>query len=55
MRSKRRNGDRTNRNLTPTDNPTEFEDHIVNWLCPLFARHDALLDLHLFQAQGRPS
>ena len=43
---KRRNGDRNlNRNLTPTDTPTEFEDHIANWLCPLFARHDAL-DAH---------
>lgn len=51
---KRRNGDRNlNRNLTPTDTPTEFEDHIANWLCPLFARHDALLDLHSFQAQGQ--
>jgi hypothetical protein len=51
---KRRNGDRNlNRNLTPTETPTEFEDHIANWLCPLMAQHDALLDLHSFQAQGQ--
>lgn len=51
---KRRNGDRNlNRNLQPTETPTEFEDHIANWLCPLMARHDALLDLHSFQAQGQ--
>lgn len=52
---KRRIGDRNlNRNLAPTDSPTEFEDHIANWLCPIMARHDALLDLHSFQAQGQP-
>ncbi|MBL8308994.1 MAG: succinylglutamate desuccinylase/aspartoacylase family protein [Burkholderiales bacterium] len=51
---KRRNGDRNlNRNLAPADTPVEFEDHIANWLCPLLAQHDALLDLHSFQAQGR--
>ena len=54
---KRRNGDRNlNRNLQPTAPgvaPAEFEDHIANWLCPLMARHDALLDLHSFQAQGQ--
>ena len=50
-----RNGDRNlNRNLAPTDTPQEFEDHIANWLCPLMARHDVLLDLHSFQAQGQP-
>mgnify|MGYP000470466852 CR=1 FL=1 len=47
---KRRNGDRNlNRNLQPTAPgvaPAEFEDHIANWLCPLMAQHDALLDLH---------
>jgi uncharacterized protein len=49
----RRNGERNlNRNLAPTATPREFEDHIANWLCPLLARHDALLDLHSFQAQG---
>ena len=52
---KQRNGDRNlNRNLGPTDAPQEFEDHIANWLCPLMAQHDVLLDLHSFQAQGKP-
>ena len=52
---KRRIGDRNlNRNLQPTDTPTDFEDHIANWLCPLMAQHEALLDLHSFQAQGQP-
>lgn len=51
---KRRAGDRNlNRNLQPTDTPTEFEDHIANWLCPLMAQHEVLLDLHSFQAQGQ--
>lgn len=52
---KQRNGDRNlNRNLGPTDTPQEFEDHIANWLCPLMAQHDVLLDLHSFQANGKP-
>ena len=42
-----------NRNLGPCAEPQEFEDHIANWLCPLMARHDVLLDLHSFQAVGR--
>ncbi len=47
-------GDRNlNRNLAPSAEPREFEDHIANWLCPLMARHDVLLDLHSFQAVGR--
>ena len=51
---KRRVGDRNlNRNLAPTDTPTEFEDHIANWLCPLMAQHEVLLDLHSFQAHGQ--
>ena len=51
---KRRVGDRNlNRNLAPTDRPTEFEDHIANWLCPLMAKHEVLLDLHSFQAEGQ--
>lgn len=51
---KRRVGDRNlNRNLGPTDTPQEFEDHIANWLCPLMARHEVLLDLHSFQAVGQ--
>jgi predicted deacylase len=44
---RRRNGDRNlNRNLSPTRDPKDFEDHIANWLCPLMARHEILLDLH---------
>lgn len=51
---RRRIGDRNlNRNLAPSDSPTEFEDHIANWLCPLMAKHEVLLDLHSFQAQGQ--
>ncbi len=52
---KQRNGDRNlNRNLAPTDAIVEFEDEIANWLCPLMAAHDAVLDLHSFQAPGQP-
>ena len=43
-----------NRRLQPTDSPAEFEDHIANWLCPLLAEHDALLDLHSFHTPGEP-
>jgi predicted deacylase len=54
-RLKQRNGDRNlNRNLAPTATPMEFEDHIANWLCPLLAQHDVLLDLHSFQSGDRP-
>lgn len=50
-----REGDRNlNRKLAPTDAPREFEDHIANWLCPLLARHDMLLDLHSFHTAGEP-
>lgn len=50
-----RNGDRNlNRRLRPEREPKEFEDHIANWLCPLLAQHDVLLDLHSFQAEGTP-
>src|ERR1700758_5091370 len=43
---KRRIGDRNlNRRLLPTATPREFEDHIANWLCPLLAEHEVLLDL----------
>jgi len=46
-----RMGDRNlNRNLYPTPNPKDYEDHIANWLCPLLAAHDVLLDLHSFRA-----
>ena len=51
----RRMGDRNlNRNLVPTDTPVEFEDRIANWLCPLLAQHDVLLDLHSFHTPGKP-
>ena len=43
-----------NRKLQPTDHPAEFEDHIANWLCPLLANHDVLLDLHSFHTPGEP-
>ncbi len=50
----RRAGDRNlNRALAPTPQPRAYEDHIANWLCPLLAAHDGLLDLHSFQAQGQ--
>ena len=50
-----RMGDRNlNRNLAPTATPAEFEDRIANWLCPLLAQHDALLDLHSFHTAGEP-
>lgn len=50
-----RMGDRNlNRNLVPTETPVEFEDRIANWLCPLLAQHDALLDLHSFHTAGQP-
>lgn len=42
-----RAGDRNlNRNLSPYPNPRDFEDHVANWICPLLARHEVLLDLH---------
>ena len=51
----RRAGDRNlNRKLQPTDAPREFEDHVANWLCPLLAAHDVLLDLHSFRTPGVP-
>ena len=50
-----RSGDRNlNRCLYPTAQPVDFEDHVANWLCPLLAAHDVLLDLHSFQAPGEP-
>ncbi|MEO8100971.1 MAG: succinylglutamate desuccinylase/aspartoacylase family protein [Betaproteobacteria bacterium] len=48
-----RAGDRNlNRNLYPVSAPKDFEDHIANWLCPLLARHEVLLDLHSTRAQN---
>lgn len=50
-----RNGDRNlNRNLTPTPNPQDFEDHVGNWLAPLLHAHDVLLDIHSFAKGDRP-
>ena len=50
-----RTGDRNlNRNLTPTKQPVDFEDHIGNWLCPLLAQHEVLLDLHSTRAKNPP-
>jgi predicted deacylase len=52
---RRRHGDRNlNRRLAPTNDPKEFEDHVANWLCPILAQHEVLLDLHSFQAPGPP-
>lgn len=51
----RRAGDRNlNRKLSPTDAPRDFEDHVANWLCPLLAAHEVLLDLHSFTSPGTP-
>ena len=50
-----RSGERNlNRNLFPKDAPQDFEDQIANWLCPLLAQHDVLLDLHSFNAKSQP-
>jgi predicted deacylase len=50
-----RAGDRNlNRNLGPKDPPIDFEDRVANWLCPLLARHDVLLDLHSTRAATTP-
>lgn len=48
-----RAGDRNlNRNLAPTTKPVDFEDRIANWLCPLLAAHEVLLDLHSTRAKN---
>jgi predicted deacylase len=48
-----REGERNlNRELFPKADPQDFEDRVANWLCPLLARHDVLLDLHSFNAAG---
>jgi predicted deacylase len=50
-----RAGDRNlNRNLGPIETPADFEDHVANWLCPLLASHEALLDLHSTRAKTQP-
>lgn len=52
---RRRAGDRNlNRKLAPTPTPSAFEDHVANWLCPLLAAHEVLLDLHSFHSPGTP-
>jgi predicted deacylase len=52
---RRRAGDRNlNRKLAPTPTPREHEDHVANWLCPLLAEHEVLLDLHSFRSPGVP-
>jgi len=43
-----------NRNLFPNAHPQDFEDRVANWLCPLLAQHDVLLDLHSFSGSGEP-
>jgi predicted deacylase len=43
-----------NRNLYPNAQPDDFEDQIANWLCPLLAQHEVLLDLHSFHTAGDP-
>ncbi len=43
-----------NRNLFPNPNPQDVEDRVANWLCPLLAQHDVLLDLHSFSGTGEP-
>lgn len=48
-------GDRNlNRNLAPSAQPLDYEDHIGNWLCPLLAQHEVLLDLHSTRAKNPP-
>lgn len=50
-----RAGDRNlNRNLYPVKQPRDYEDHVANWLCPLLAQHEVLLDLHSTRAQNPP-
>ncbi|WP_338760743.1 succinylglutamate desuccinylase/aspartoacylase family protein [Massilia sp. METH4] len=43
-----------NRSLFPKPHPQDFEDRVANWLCPLLAAHDVLLDLHSFNSPGEP-
>jgi uncharacterized protein len=51
----RREGERNlNRSFEPTATPRDHEDRLTNILAPLFAQHDALLDLHSFTSHGDP-
>src|SRR5687768_5894481 len=43
-----------NRNLGPVETPADFEDRVANWLCPLLAQHEVLLDLHSTRAATEP-
>ena len=50
-----RAGDRNlNRALEPKAEPLDNEDRLANWLCPILADHDGLLDLHSFHSGGAP-
>lgn len=50
-----RAGDRNlNRALEPKPAPQDNEDRLANWLCPILAAHDGLLDLHSFHSGGAP-
>jgi len=54
-RQRTREGQRNlNRHLGPVEQPVDFEDQVANWLCPLLAQHDVLLDLHSFHTPGEP-
>jgi predicted deacylase len=49
-----REGERNlNRRLRATTQITQFEDAVANWLCPLLAQHDTLVDMHSFRGTGR--
>lgn len=43
-----------NRAMRLRESPITFEERVANVLCPLLLEHDALLDLHSFQADGPP-
>ena len=50
-----REGDRNlNRAVARREAPHDFEDHVANVLCTLFAEHDVLVDFHSFEAPGDP-
>jgi predicted deacylase len=52
---RRREGERNlNRRLGPVEVVRCYEDALANWLCPLLAGHDALLDLHSFRSGQAP-
>jgi uncharacterized protein len=51
----KREGDRNlNRDFRPAVSPETAEDRIANFLAPLLAAHDVLVDLHSFSAPGEP-